>query len=164
MFTLLALLGILVMIAALVLIPLGVPGTWIMVGVLGVGALAGEVGLMVLITAVVLAGIAELVEFAASARMNRRYGGSRGAFWGAVLGGICGVIIGLPVPVIGSVVAGFIGSFLGAAAATMFESNDYQRSFDVGRGAVLGRILSAAIKTGVGIVILVMGAAALLAP
>jgi uncharacterized protein len=162
MLTLLALLGVLVMVGALALIPLGVPGTWIMVGVLAIGALAGRVGALVLIAAIVLAGIAELVEFVASARVNRRYGGSRGAFWGAAFGGILGVIIGVPVPVIGSVIAGFIGAFLGAAAVTFHEVKDYDRAWQVGRGALVGRVVSAAVKTGIGIVILVLGAAALL--
>ena len=58
-----AILGILIMIPALFIIPLGLPGLWIMVAVLAAGALAGEVGLAPLATAVALAVAAELAEF-----------------------------------------------------------------------------------------------------
>jgi uncharacterized protein len=162
MLTLLALLGVLVMVGALALIPLGVPGTWIMAGVLALGALAGRVGVGVLVAVILLAALAELVEFVAAARVNRRYGGSRAAFWGAVVGGIGGVVIGMPVPLIGPVLAGFVGSFVGAAAVTVYESRDYDSALRVGRGALVGRVVSAAVKTSAGIIILVVGAAALL--
>jgi uncharacterized protein len=160
--TLLALLGILVMLAALALIPLGVPGTWIMVGVLAIGAFAGRVGVAVLITCILIAAVAEVIEFVASKRMNERFGGSRGAFWGAIIGGIAGVVIGMPVPVIGSIIAGFLGSFIGAAAVTLYETRKYGSAWDVGIGALLGRIWAAVAKAGAGIVILVIGGVSLL--
>jgi uncharacterized protein len=162
MTTLLAILGVLVMLAALALIPLGVPGTWIMIGVLSAGALFGEVGAAVLIACMVIAGIAELLDFLASKHANDRYGGSRGAFWGAIVGGIIGVIIGMPVPVLGPVIAGFLGSFLGAAAVTLYETRGYRDAWRVGWGALLGRVWAAVAKTVAGIIILVVGGAALL--
>jgi uncharacterized protein len=105
----LATLGIIVMVAALLVTPLGVPGLWIMVAVLAVGVWQGAVGWLILAVCLVLAAAAELVEYLILDRMNVRYGGSRLAFWGAIAGGMVGVIIGLPVPIIGSIIAGFIG-------------------------------------------------------
>src|SRR5690606_13057613 len=137
-----AILGILVMIPALLIIPLGLPGLWIMVAVLAAGALAGEVGLVTLVTAVVLAAGAELAEFLFVKRMSDRYGGSRGAFWGALVGGIVGIFVGVPIPVVGPVVAGILGSFLGAAAVTLWEERHLPSAARVGGGVVLGRIRS----------------------
>jgi uncharacterized protein len=158
----LAVLGIVIMVAALLLTPLGLPGLWIMVAVLAVGAWAGEVGWLILGVAAVLAAAAELVEFLIVDRLNVRYGGSRLAFWGAIAGGIAGVMIGLPVPIFGSVVAGFLGSFVGAAAATLYETRQVEAAARVGWGTLLGRMWAAAAKVAAGVMILVLGGAALL--
>jgi len=158
----LALIGIMVMIAALLLIPLGIPGTWIMVGVLVVGTIQGQVGVLVLMGCLTLAFVAEALEFVIVKRLNIRYGGSRPAFWGAIIGGFAGVMIGLPVPIIGPIIAGFLGSVVGAAAATLHETRKLDKTLRVSFGILLGRMWSAVAKVGVGIVILVIGAAALL--
>jgi uncharacterized protein len=158
----LAMLGIVVMVVALLLTPLGVPGLWIMVAVLAVGAWAGTVGLLVLALAVVLAAAAEVVEFLVIDRMNVRYGGSRLAFWGAIAGGVAGIIVGMPVPVFGSVIAGFVGSFAGAALATLYETRRVEAAARVGWGTLLGRMWAAAAKVAAGTIILVLGSASLL--
>jgi uncharacterized protein len=158
----LAVLGIAVMVAALLLTPLGVPGLWIMVAVLAVGTWGGAVGVLVLAIAIVLAAAAEVVEFLIVERLNVRYGGSRLAFWGAITGGIVGVIIGMPVPIFGSVIAGFVGSFVGAALATLHETRKVEAAALVGWGTLLGRMWAAAAKIAAGTIILVLGASALL--
>jgi uncharacterized protein len=158
----LAIIGILVMLFGLMTVPLAVPGLWIMVGVLAVAWWLGEVGLLILAVALVLAAAAELVEYFIVERMNVRYGGSRLAFWGAIAGGIVGVVVGLPVPIIGSVVAGFVGSFVGAALATLYQTRHVERAARVGWGTLLGRLWASAVKIGAGIIIFVIGAAALL--
>jgi uncharacterized protein len=158
----LAMLGIAVMVAALLLTPLGVPGLWIMVVVLAIGWWVGAVGLLILGFALVLAAAAEVVEFLIVDRLNVRYGGSRLAFWGAIAGGIAGVIVGLPVPIIGSVIAGFVGSFVGAAVATLYETRHVESAARVGWATLLGRMWGAAAKVAAGTIILVLGAAALL--
>ncbi|HEX7117285.1 MAG TPA: DUF456 domain-containing protein [Longimicrobiales bacterium] len=157
-----AIIGVLIMIPALLVIPLGLPGLWIMVAVLAGGALLGEVGLAALIGALVLAVAAEAAEFVFVKRLNHRYGGSRRAFWGALAGGIAGVLIGLPIPVVGSVVAGVLGSFAGAAAVTLWETRRLRSAARVGWGVLLGRTFAIAAKMGAGVVILVIGAGALL--
>lgn len=150
-----------VLFLALLATPIGLPGNWIMVAVLAVSAVAGRVGAFTVIAAIALAGLAELAEFFVVQKLNVRYGGSRRAFWGAILGGIAGVMMGMPVPIIGSVIAGFIGSFVGAAIVTLFETRAYNTAARVGWGVLLGRMLAAAAKTGAGVVILVLGVAAL---
>jgi uncharacterized protein len=141
-------LGILVMATALFLTPLGVPGLWIMVAVLALGAWLGDVSIMILGVCVTLAVAAEIAEFLIVQRLNVQYGGSRLAFWGAILGGVVGVILGMPVPVVGSIIAGFLGSFAGAALATLYETRRLDNA--------------AAAKVAAGIVIFVLGSAALL--
>lgn len=150
------------MTVALFLTPLGVPGLWLMVGVLALGAWLGHVGTLVLIACILLALTAELVEFWIVRRLNVRYGGSRKAFWGAIIGGTIGVLVGMPVPIIGSVIAGFIGSFAGAAAATLYETQQLGAATRVGWGVLIGRMWAAGVKVSLGFVILVLGSASLL--
>jgi uncharacterized protein len=158
----LAILGILVMGIALILTPLGIPGLWIMVGVLAIGAIGGTVGAFVIIVCLALALGAEILEYLIVDRLNVRYGGSRLAFWGAIFGGIAGVIIGMPIPLIGSLIAGFLGTFAGAMAATLYETKRFDSAARVGWGVLLGRVWAAATKVAAGIIIFVLGSTALL--
>lgn len=155
-------LAIAIMALALFGTPLGLPGNWIMIAVLAAGAYFGDVGGLVLMACVLIAAVAEVVEFMLVQRLNLRYGGSRKAFWGAIAGGFAGVVVGLPVPVVGSIAAGLIGSFIGAAAVTLAETRNMDSASRVGWGVLLGRMWAAAAKTAAGFVILVLGAAAFL--
>jgi hypothetical protein len=145
----------------LVLVPLGLPGLWVMVaGVLGYGWLTGfrsvGVGTIALILALAMAG--EVIEAWVGFRATRRYGGSRRAGWGALLGGIIGAIVGVPVPIVGSVVGAFAGSFAGAVLFEMSATRQVGTAVNAGWGAVVGRALAAAFKIALGLVICVIAA------
>ncbi len=150
----------LVMFLAILLIPLGWPGLWIMVGVVGLGAILGEVGPGPLLVVLAVAATAELLEFLIVRRMSLRYGGTNRAFWGAILGGTIGVIVGVPVPVLGPVIAGVIGSFLGAGAMALHESRDLAAATRVGWGVVLARAIAAAVKVAAAFIVLAVGGTA----
>jgi uncharacterized protein YqgC (DUF456 family) len=149
----------LVLFGSLLLIPLGLPGLWLMLGaalVYWILLPAGGIGLWTLIGASVLVIIAEVLEFTIAGTYTRKYGGSRRASWGAILGGIAGAIFGVPVPVIGSIVGAmigaFAGAFLGELTVARAERGDPTR---VATGAMLGRAVAAAVKCGIGIVVAV---------
>lgn len=154
--------GILLMLACLLLVPLGIPGLWLMLAVLGVGTVLGEVGPVTLAVLAALAALAELVEFLLVKRLSARYGGSNRAFWGAVAGGLIGAVVGLPLPLVGSLAGAFAGSFAGALAVAAWETRRLREAARVGWGAVLGRVGAAAVKTAVGLAILIVGGTALL--
>jgi uncharacterized protein len=146
-------------IVGLLLIPLGLPGTWvILLGIIGYGYLtdfqtlgAWTIGIT---TGVALVG--EAVESWVGFRFAKRYGGSSRAGWGALVGGLIGAIVGVPIPIIGSVIGGFVGAFLGAA---LFEYSVARRaggSARAGWGAVLGRAAAVAAKMALGIVMIVV--------
>src|SRR5947207_5386405 len=100
----------------LVLVPLGVPGLWIMVaGIVGYGWLTDfrSVGVATIGAALGLAFLGEIVEAWLGFRLARAYGGSRRAAWGALAGGLVGAATGVPRPVGGSVVGGGVGAFVG---------------------------------------------------
>lgn len=158
----LSLLGLLVMAGSLLLVPLGLPGNWLMLVVVAVGAATGRIGWPLFGLLVGLAGVAELLEYLFVERLSGRYGGSRRAFWGALAGGIAGALLGAPIPVVGSLVALAVGTFVGAGAVTLVERQGWRSAARVGWGALLGRALAAAAKTATGLAILVTGGAALL--
>lgn len=154
--------AIAIMIGALFLTPLGLPGNWIMIAVLTAGVYFEVVSPLMLIACLLIATAAEALEYLLVQRLNLKYGGSNRAFWGAIAGGFIGVMVGVPVPVIGSIIAGFLGTFIGAVAVTLHETRSSHAARRVGWGVLLGRVWAAAVKTAAGIVIIVLGAAAFL--
>jgi uncharacterized protein len=142
--------------AGLVLVPLGLPGLWVMAaGFLGYGWLTGFRSVSVAMIALVvgLAFLGELVESWLGFRYARRYGGSGRAGWGALLGGLVGAVVGVPVPVIGSVIGALLGSFGGAAVFEYSRSRRADVAVGAGWGAVVGRAAAAAAKIAIGVVI-----------
>jgi uncharacterized protein YqgC (DUF456 family) len=147
-------------IAGLVLVPLGLPGLWLMVaGVLGYGALTGfrTIGIATLAIVLALALLGELVEWWVGFGLTERYGGSRRSGWGALAGGIVGAMVGVPVPIVGSVIGAFVGAFAGAAALEYSLTRRPAVAVRAGWGAVLGRAAGAAAKIALDVVIAVIG-------
>jgi uncharacterized protein len=145
-----------VILLSLVLIVLGLPGLWIMVASAVTYNLVvpGEpIGWLTLVIVAVLALVAELLEFSLTGKYARKYGGSRRAGWGAILGGIVGAMVGIPVPIIGSVIGAFVGSFLGALIAELTGGSSAGDATRVAKGALIGRVMSTALKIGIGFTI-----------
>lgn len=152
------LLLILVLLLGLFLIPLGLPGLWVMlaavVGYMFLGP-PGAVGVWTIVVVALLAGIGELLEFVLAGRYARKYGGSRRAGWGAIIGSIVGAIIGVPIPIVGSMVGAFLGAFAGAWVAELTRNAELRGATRVATGALLGRIAATAAKVGIGCAVIV---------
>ena len=145
-----------VILLSLVLIVLGLPGLWIMVAsavTYNLVVPGDPIGWVTLVVVGVLALVAELLEFSLTGKYARKYGGSRRAGWGAILGGIVGAMVGIPVPIIGSVIGAFIGSFLGALIAELTGGSSAGDATRVAKGALIGRVVSTALKIGIGFTI-----------
>ncbi|MFL5465359.1 MAG: DUF456 domain-containing protein [Gemmatimonadaceae bacterium] len=145
-----------VIVLSLVLIVLGFPGLWIMVAsavTYNMIVPGDPIGWVTLIIVGVLALVAELLDFMMTGRYARKYGGSRRAGWGAILGGIVGAMVGVPVPIIGPVIGAFVGSFLGALIAELTGGSSAGDATRVAKGALIGRVVSTALKIGIGFTI-----------
>src|SRR6266511_5456869 len=83
-------------ILGLVLVPLGLPGLWLMVaGVVGYGWLTDfrSVGVATIAVVLGLAFLGEVIEAWLGFRFARTFGGSRRSAWGALVGGIVGAVM-----------------------------------------------------------------------
>jgi uncharacterized protein YqgC (DUF456 family) len=147
------LLGI-VLLLCLLVVPVGLPGLWLMVAAAFVYnwlVPSGEIGWFALGVGCALALLAEVLEWTLSAKYTARYGGSRRAGWGAILGGIAGAMAGVPIPIIGSVIGAFAGAFVGALVMEFSRKEATADSATrVARGALIGRVAATAAKTGLG--------------
>jgi hypothetical protein len=150
------LLLVIALLVGLALIPLGLPGLWVMVGAALIYSFAepDRIGIPTLVVLVALAIVAEVLEFLAAGKYAKKYGGSKRAGWGAIIGGIVGAIVGVPVPIIGSVIGAFVGSFGGALVAEMTLGSRMGDATRVAKGALIGRAIATALKVAIGIALL----------
>lgn len=146
-----------IVLVGLVMIPFGLPGTWIMAaGALGYSLLVpNSISIFTTVLVAAMALVGEVIEFTLTAKYTRKYGGSRRASWGAIIGGIVGAIMGVPVPVIGSVIGAFVGAFIGAFVAELSQGS-VGNATKVATGALIGRAVAAAMKIGIGIAMAVL--------
>jgi len=144
---------VVLMLLGLVMIPFGLPGTWIIAAAaLGYQLLVpGSISIWTIVAVVVLALIGELLEFSLSAKYTKKYGGSRRASWGAIIGGMIGAFMGVPVPIVGSVIGAFAGAFVGAFIGEFSRAGQGGTATRVATGALIGRAIAAAMKIGIGI-------------
>lgn len=150
------------MVAGLVMIPVGLPGLWLIVATTLALVLAGHLPWSVGLVVSMVAVVAEAAELLVVSRFGRAFGGSRRAFWGAVLGGMAGLFVGIPVPVVGPVITAFLGTFLGAGAVTLMETRSIGRSARVGWGVLLARTAAVALKVAVAVGVIAFVGVALL--
>jgi hypothetical protein len=145
----------LILAVSLFIIPLGLPGTWVMLAA-GVGysiLVPNSIGMTALVATGILAVLAEIWEFTLAGKYARKYGGSRRASWGAIIGGTVGAIVGVPVPIVGPIIGAFAGSFIGALVFEYSRGSGAGVSTRVAWGALIGRAVAAALKVAIGFVI-----------
>lgn len=162
MSALIGLAAVVAMLGAAVVIPLGLPGLWLIV-VVTLGLVLG--GLLSWTTGLVVAAVAlvaEVSELLVLKRFGSAFGGSRRAFWGALIGGMLGLFVGVPIPIVGSVITAFLGTFLGAGVVTFAETLSVERSARVGWGVLLARTVAVALKLGTAVSVIAFVALSLL--
>ena len=144
-----------VCLVSLFMIPLGLPGTWVMIAAgVGYSILApNSIGVFALIGTTVLAVVGEIFEFTLAGKYARKYGGSKRAGWGAVIGGMVGAFVGVPVPIVGPIIGAFAGAFIGALVFEYSRAGDHRTATRVAWGALIGRVVAAALKVAIGFAI-----------
>ena len=149
---------IVVLLLSLVMIPFGMPGTLVMFAAALCYMLLvpqGGIGWPTVVVVGVLMVIAEVLEWSLAARFARRYGGSKRAGWGAAIGGMIGAFMGVPIPIVGPIVGAFVGAFAGALLFELGGGTGGGAATRVAWGALLGRVVAAALKIAIGVVMAV---------
>lgn len=149
-----------VMIAGIVVIPFGIPGTFLILTsafVYGWVTAFSEVTWSLLGILFLIALLAEVLEFFIGAATTGKYGGSKQAMFGAIVGSIMGAIWGTPLlPLVGTLIGAFAGAFAGAACFEYFTSQDFDKALRVGFGAFLGAVGGKFTKIAVATAMVVM--------
>jgi uncharacterized protein YqgC (DUF456 family) len=147
----------------LILVILGLPGTWLMVVSTVLVAWwrwdatpAPMFTLGPLIVIAVLALIGELLEFGAGVVGTKVAGGSKRSAVGALVGTLVGGIIGtfaIPVPLLGSLIGACLGAALGAWGVELVGGRPMRESLKSGAGAGVGRLAGTLVKLVAGALI-----------
>ena len=153
------------------IVPIGLPGTWVMLGLatllelLDGYWLAGEArtfGWLLLGACAGSALVGEVIETLTGAVGTKLGGGSRRGMIGAVIGGILGAILFtplIPVPLLGTLIGALLGTFLGALAGERSRGDRPDPSLGAdlkaAAGATVGRVMGTLVKSAIAFAVLV---------
>ena len=141
---------ILAMPAGLIAVVFGLPGTWLILGASVIYAWLTDfavITIQLILGLLVLAAVAEMIEFSAGMWGARRFGGSKKAMLGTVLGGLLGAIVLSPLLLgLGAILGAFLGAFAGAFSVTYLEQRKMDDAARVGWGALVGRVFAMVFK------------------
>ena len=133
-----------ILVAALLTIPLGIPGTFVIFLaslVYGIITHFTQVTPALIWALLGIALFAELLEYFAGIWGAKKFGASRAGIMGAVAGGVLGGIIGTGIiPLVGSVMGLLIGAFLGAFLMELIVKKKPAQALRAGWGTFTGRI------------------------
>ena len=128
----------------------GFPGTAvILIDAFIYAAVTGfeKIGIKVLLTLLILAGLAEIADFAVGMAGAMRFGASRRSFWGFLVGGLIGASLLAPFLLgLGIIAGAFLGGFLGMTAMELLQRNRLKPSLRAAWGGVLGRAAGIVVK------------------
>lgn len=146
--------------AALATLVIGLPGTFIVVGLaLLYGWATGFVGVgwTTIAWLIGLATTAELLELLSATLAAGAESPSRRVQIMAIVGGIVGGIAGTPLLFgLGSLLGALTGAFAGAALATSWEGHGAEAAMRSGFAAFRGRLLGFIVKSAIGVVMVVL--------
>lgn len=152
----LALLDIAILLALLA-IPIGLGGNFILLGLALVIAIASDfstVGWIALLAMGAAVTVGEILEALLGSLMARRFGASKWGMLGAFAGGLAGAIAGTAiVPIVGSIIGSFLGAAAGAIWAELAAGKEREKGLRAGWGAFLGKVLATALKLAIGLAI-----------
>lgn len=151
---------VLVLLAGLFLVPLGLPGTWLIVIDAFVYSLIadfqmGRSDFWVLLFVIILAIVGEILEFGIGVLGSKEMKVSNGAIVCSIIGGIVGVFVGFPLFLVGTIIGLLIGVFLGAFVYEMLVKKDVRIALDASIKTFFSRVMSIFAKTFIAFVMVV---------
>ena len=142
----------LLILVGIVLVPLTLPGTWLIVAAGGLYAIffsfdgGATSAWWVIAWLIGVAAFGEIVEFGVGTLGGKAVKVSNGAIVSAFIGGIIGLFIGVPIFLIGSLIGLFIGAFLGAFIYEMVVLKSFGRAFVTACAVLATRLVASLLK------------------
>lgn len=140
----------LLLIIASLFVYLGLGGSFIVLGLAAIHAVATGFDPITWQWLLILLGLAllgELIEFLIGTFYVAQKGATRWGVFAAFVGGLVGAILGNNVvPVLGAVLGSFAGAFGGAVLGEYYQNQKLEPSLRVGAHAFMGRILATVVK------------------
>jgi len=149
----------------LFLVALGLPGTWLILGLatamelldhLWLDADVVTFGWPIIVAGLALAVVGELIELVTGAIGTKLGGGRNKGMLGSFLGGLVGAIVCTPLlPIIGTLIGALIGTFAGALIAETTGKDPMERK-DASKAAIMatiGRVMGTVAKMGIATVV-----------
>lgn len=156
----LAVLLVIFCLVGVIMVPLGLPGTFLICAAALLYGLAtgfASVTKMTVLLLLVAALFAEGVELLAGAAGARRYGSGNWAVAASIVGGIIGAVIGAPILFgIGSIPGALAGAFAAAAAVEFLGGKSTGDALRAGWGTFVGRLAGTIVKGAVAIAMTVI--------
>lgn len=141
---------ILVLFLGLFSIIFGLPGTiLILLDALVYGAVTGfdQIGFKVILALLLLAAVAEALEFFLGMSAALQSGLSVKGFWASLMGGIVGAMVMTPFFLgLGTLLGAFIGGFGGVFFVELIHQGRLKPAFRAGYGAIMGRVAGTLAK------------------
>lgn len=136
---------------------LGLPGIWLTIFVGAMAELIRSVTISwwTIGACVALGLLAELLEFVLSAVGASKAGGSKRAALASIVGGVIGGVLGAPFLFpIGTILGAALGAGIGASALEITKNGRTMfQSYEVGKGAAVGRLVATVVKSTLNVVI-----------
>ena len=143
------------MVLSLMLIFLGLPGTWVIIGIAGLWAAfagSGVFGWPFFLFLIALAVVGEIAEFLAGHYGSKKYGGSSKGSLGGMIGAVAGAILCAPLFFgFGALLGALAGAYIGCFAMEKINGADGQTAARAAFGATLGRFGGFVVKLGIGV-------------
>jgi hypothetical protein len=134
------------------------PANWVAIGLVALWKLVYPASMewSFVLVLVVVAGIAEALEFILQARCAGRYGASTRGNVGGIIGAVAGAIFGAPFFLgLGALMGALGGAWLGCLVAEL-PGRSRDEAMHAAKGAFVGKALGFTVKTAIGAVIVVM--------
>jgi len=151
-------LWVILLLAASLLVYVGLGGNFIILGLaLLHGLVTGfdPIGWRLLVLLLIVALVAEGIEFLLGTFYVARKGASRAGVVAAFVGGLLGAAAGTAVlPVVGSILGSFAGAFAGAILGEYHHQRQLEPSFRIGGHAFVGKLAAIFVKHACGLVMI----------
>lgn len=104
-----------------------------------------------------LAIIAELIEFFSQIWGSKKFGGTNKGSWGAFAGAFAGAIVGAPFFLgIGAILGAVAGAFLGSLVVELLNQRSWTEALQASHGAMWGKVFGIIAKAGLGMLMITL--------